>query len=664
MNREVELAKKILESKGYKVSRLKESSYNYSGHNVSDDLQQYLVTVVLGGTDGDGETGMIEPDYYTELVSAIDEEDAKHQVEKVLDPGDGITEIHLATPEEIAEWEHSAYEYMDEAHTVELYKTHTGEPERKRFIDYKSAKEFADSNTENYEEILITIPTVNGPSTVNSWNKSDGWYRTVESKKMNESIKESDDLKYIGNTNGYLIYRKIENGKGVWFAKRQDDSDDKMFPISYDQARGFKEMPDETEIEKLQRKMGKMLLPQNESVDDRQQRRIVRRIANEVIQSRGENNSIGTYDAFIRKMIDNWATSGHDRDFIKAAIEKSFDKEFRVKESQVITISKPDDLVGHNPKFRVTYSAAPGETTSMTIEATDERAVEAIISGRFKRRGKTPPKFLSIERVSDIKESSESPHTESYRGYSIQSYDDFGATVYKNGKKIREFENIDDAREYIDGLTESINPLQKAILKSIKRLHESSGLDYDEMQYWNPIAIGSKVADYLGTDATQEEIESEISKILDRSDSKFQRAVDEALHQIEIDKESMSYDPMQGNKYHIGGSTPNVTETGTDYDIHDGGYTDDPELAIIKWLRLSKNSPMSISIDTNKNAHAQELLQWVVDNEEKFRKLCAEYNCPYKIDYMIDECKKKLERPSNFETKYNYPDQIYPFAIG
>ena len=643
MNREVELAKKILENKGYKVSRkMKES---YSPNTLEELIREYAPKLQYGGEalasiwdDIVQEYG--DEDLANDVIEALENEDV-YESKEVNEAGGYAWMVN-----------HPSYDPIGAPAISEEDRKKSEEDavaRERAFLDKRRKEEKAPEDYE-YNSVLNKFVKYNDDHTnFEIWN---------------ESIEESDDLKYVGNTNGYSTYRKIENGKGVWFAKRQDDSDDKMFPISYDQARGFKEMPDETEIEKLQRKMGKMLLPQNESVDDRQQRRIIRDIANEVIQSRGENNSIGTYDAFIRKMIDNWATSGQDRDFIKAAIEKLFDKEFRVKESQVITISKPDDLVGHNPKFRVTYSSAPGETTSMTIEATDERAVEAIISGRFKRRGKNPPKFLSIERVSDIKESSEAPHTESYKGYSIQSYDDFGATIYKNGKKIREFENVDDAREYIDGLNESMNPLQKAILKSIKRLHESSGLDYDEMQYWNPIAIGSKVADYLGTDATQEEIESEISKILDRSDSKFQRAVDEALHQIEIDKESMSYDPMQGNKYHIGGSTPNVTETGTDYDIHDGGYTDDPELAIIKWLRLSKNSPMSISIDTNKNAHAQELLQWVVDNEEKFRKLCTEYNCPYKIDYMIDGCKKKLERPSNFETKYNYPDQIYPFAIG
>lgn len=320
MKREVELAKRLLESKGYTVSRLKESSYTYSGHNVSDDLQQYLVTVVLGGTDGDRETGMIAPDYYTELVSAIDEEDAKHQVEKVLDPGDGITDVHLATPEEIAEWEHSAYEYMD------------------------------------------------------------------ESKKMNES----DCLKYISNVNGYSTYRKIENGKGIWFAKRQDDPDDKMFPITYDQARGFKEMPDEKEIEKLRRKMGDILLPKDES------------------KNITESSSSEYY--YLKDIIDTW------------------------------NIVEKYDL--------------PNTETPKGIRVYKKDYDDLMKSVKNPRYLKN---LIRPLKESKIKESTDIPHTEQYKGYSIQSYDEYGATLYKNGKKVQEFENIDDARYYIDEINESID---------------------------------------------------------------------------------------------------------------------------------------------------------------------------------------------------------------
>lgn len=64
----------------------------------------------------------------------------------------------------------------------------------------------------------------------------------------------SNDYEFIENRNGYEIYRKIVNGKGVWKASK----DGKEFPITYDQARGYEPIDNE---EKLRIKLGKMLLP-------------------------------------------------------------------------------------------------------------------------------------------------------------------------------------------------------------------------------------------------------------------------------------------------------------------------------------------------------------------------------------------------------------------
>lgn len=57
-------------------------------------------------------------------------------------------------------------------------------------------------------------------------------------------------------------------------------------------------------------------------------RRAVRGIAEDVISEHGENNSIGKFDRFIRHMVNNWADSGHDRDFIYEAIDKAYNYEF------------------------------------------------------------------------------------------------------------------------------------------------------------------------------------------------------------------------------------------------------------------------------------------------------------------------------------------------
>ena len=68
------------------------------------------------------------------------------------------------------------------------------------------------------------------------------------------------DLEYVCNRDGYQCYRKIVDGKGKWFAHHQDSPIETMFPITYDQALGWEDMPDESSIRKLQRKLSEKLL--------------------------------------------------------------------------------------------------------------------------------------------------------------------------------------------------------------------------------------------------------------------------------------------------------------------------------------------------------------------------------------------------------------------
>lgn len=94
------LAKKLLESKGYNVKKIKESV---------EGLQKYTVVVAIGNSDGDGETGMTGPATYNEIVSARSEEDAERQVARDLPAGDGVLSAHLATEKEIKEYEIEEY---------------------------------------------------------------------------------------------------------------------------------------------------------------------------------------------------------------------------------------------------------------------------------------------------------------------------------------------------------------------------------------------------------------------------------------------------------------------------------------------------------------------------------------------------------------------------
>lgn len=70
------------------------------------------------------------------------------------------------------------------------------------------------------------------------------------------SIKEYEQV-YSGNSK-YNLYRKIENGKGKWVA--EDVKTGEVFPITYEQARGFEPIRP-TPIENLTRELGRMLLP-------------------------------------------------------------------------------------------------------------------------------------------------------------------------------------------------------------------------------------------------------------------------------------------------------------------------------------------------------------------------------------------------------------------
>lgn len=64
------------------------------------------------------------------------------------------------------------------------------------------------------------------------------------------------ELEFITVRNHYLIYRKIVNNHGYWYARHEDDTELKR--ITYQQALGYEPLD---RIEALQMKLGRMLLP-------------------------------------------------------------------------------------------------------------------------------------------------------------------------------------------------------------------------------------------------------------------------------------------------------------------------------------------------------------------------------------------------------------------
>lgn len=86
--------------------------------------------------------------------------------------------------------------------------------------------------------------------------------------KLDESLfdDEASKLKDQGyeeltNMQGkYILFRKLENGKGKWKALDSEDKNAEAFDITYDQALGYEDI-NPTPIQKLARDLGKKLLP-------------------------------------------------------------------------------------------------------------------------------------------------------------------------------------------------------------------------------------------------------------------------------------------------------------------------------------------------------------------------------------------------------------------
>ena len=65
-----------------------------------------------------------------------------------------------------------------------------------------------------------------------------------------------NEYDYVACRNGYLTYRKIVDGKGLWVAQVQDKKNE-PFPITYEQALGYEPINPTP----LQQKIGEILLP-------------------------------------------------------------------------------------------------------------------------------------------------------------------------------------------------------------------------------------------------------------------------------------------------------------------------------------------------------------------------------------------------------------------
>ena len=92
--------------------------------------------------------------------------------------------------------------------------------------------------------------------------------------------------------------------------------------------------------------------------------------------------------------------------------------------------------------------------------------------------------------------------------------------------------------------------------------------------------------------------------------------------------------------------------------------TNSPKEAIQKWLDIESKYPMDAAIMTNYPEYAQEVCQWVVDNEPEFRRMYDSSNCHYKYDYIYNGAVKYSNKVQcNIKYK-DMADQIFPFCYG
>ena len=125
--------------------------------------------------------------------------------------------------------------------------------------------------------------------------------------------------------------------------------------------------------------------------------------------------------------------------------------------------------------------------------------------------------------------------------------------------------------------------------------------------------------------------------------------VDESV----INENEDEWDPYRGKKYKV------YAGYGSD-----SLATDDPKEAIEAWFKFQLPAPTDTSIMAKTKADAVALNK--VATEEYLTDLYNQYECPYKLDYLISEAAKKVADGQRgfYEDKYGYGDQIHPFGVG
>lgn len=117
------------------------------------------------------------------------------------------------------------------------------------------------------------------------------------------------------------------------------------------------------------------------------------------------------------------------------------------------------------------------------------------------------------------------------------------------------------------------------------------------------------------------------------------------------DDEYSVFDPYNGKRYFVSG---------------DGSSTircfNDPVAAIKHWFRIVGKSGLSASIMAKKRSDAIDICK--AGTDELLTELYNKYRCPYKLQFLIDACKKQVADGCKYFYENEFGDQVHPFDVG
>lgn len=111
------------------------------------------------------------------------------------------------------------------------------------------------------------------------------------------------------------------------------------------------------------------------------------------------------------------------------------------------------------------------------------------------------------------------------------------------------------------------------------------------------------------------------------------------------------YDPYQGHMYYVSYG-------------YNHKYTDNPKQAITIWFQQAKKNPMDCAIMAKWRKGAVDIVNTATP--ELLTTLYEKYDCPYKLEYLIEGAEKQRQNGCKYflENKYGYGDQVEPFSFG